>query len=323
MRPRSCADAGFDGVRLLVMGALSPIELDEALAAEADVVVWSEQMVGAVAQAGGGRVHVKLDSGMGRLGTRDPEQGAARGSTCRRDCAGRVGRGNDSLRDRRRSSTTSSLHASSRRSAAGPSELKDVLSGHRRARGQQRRRCCASRAPTSTWFAAASAYTGWTPSGATRWRAGSTLPSSWSPIVAEVKDCAPGQSAGYGRRFVAEQQTLLGVLPIGYGDGWRRALSNNGDVLVGGQRRPIVGTVSMDNLTVDLGVDPDARTLAGGETVLIGARGDQRITAEEVAQRMDTINYEVTCALTGRVPRVYHRDGANERRGARDRPFGA
>ena len=65
------------------MGALSPVELDEALAAEADVVVWSEQMVGAVAQAGGGRVHVKLDSGMGRLGTRDAELGAARGSACR------------------------------------------------------------------------------------------------------------------------------------------------------------------------------------------------------------------------------------------------
>jgi alanine racemase len=80
-------------------------------------------------------------------------------------------------------------------------------------------------------------------------------------------------------------------------------------VLIAGERRPIVGTVSMDNLTVDLGAAPDARTLLGSEAVLIGARGGQRITAEEVARRMHTINYEVTCGLTGRVPRIYHREG--------------
>jgi alanine racemase len=127
--------------------------------------------------------------------------------------------------------------------------------------------------------------------------------------VAEVKGCAPGQSAGYGRRFVAERETFLGVLPIGYGDGWRRALSGNADVLIASERRAIVGTVSMDNLTVELGGAPDAPALRGSEAVLIGARGEQRITAEEVARQMHTINYEVTCALTGRVPRVYHRDG--------------
>jgi alanine racemase len=130
-----------------------------------------------------------------------------------------------------------------------------------------------------------------------------------SSYLAEVKACAPGQSAGYGRRFVAAHETTLGVLPIGYGDGWRRALSDNADVLVAAKRRPIVGTVSMDNLTVDLGDAPEAHTLRGSEAVLIGGRGDQRITAEELAHRMGTINYEVTCGLTARVPRVYHRDG--------------
>jgi alanine racemase len=127
--------------------------------------------------------------------------------------------------------------------------------------------------------------------------------------LAEVKRCAAGQSAGYGRRFVADSDTFLGVLPIGYGDGWRRALSSNADVIVRGNRRAIVGTVSMDNLTVDLGDTPDTHGLCGEEVVLIGARGEERITAEELARRMSTINYEVTCALTARVPRVYHRDG--------------
>src|SRR5271167_1160637 len=128
--------------------------------------------------------------------------------------------------------------------------------------------------------------------------------------VAEVKSCAAGQSAGYGRRFVAERDTHLGVLPLGYGDGWRRGLSNNADILIAGRRCPLVGTVSMDNITVDLGVDPGAERLRGTPAILIGAQGGERITAEEVALRLDTINYEVTCALTGRVPRIYHRDGA-------------
>jgi alanine racemase len=129
-----------------------------------------------------------------------------------------------------------------------------------------------------------------------------------SSYVAEVKGYRAGESAGYGRRFVAEHDTRLAVLPIGYGDGWRRGCSNNADVLIAGRRYPVVGTVSMDNLTVDLG--PDApKELLGEEAILIGAQGAERITAEEVANRLGTINYEVTCALTPRVPRSYHRDG--------------
>jgi alanine racemase len=125
--------------------------------------------------------------------------------------------------------------------------------------------------------------------------------------VADVKRCRPGQSAGYGRRFIAVRDTRLAVLPIGYGDGWRRALTNNAEVLIRGARRPVVGTVSMDNITIDVGPDSDVRS--GDTATLIGADGGERITAEELARRLETINYEITCALLPRVPRVYHRDG--------------
>jgi alanine racemase len=126
---------------------------------------------------------------------------------------------------------------------------------------------------------------------------------SLESYVASVKRFDPGDSAGYGQRWRAEERTWVGVVPIGYGDGWRRALSNNGDVLVRGRRRPLVGTVSMDNITVDLGPDPDVRP--GEPAVLIGRQGDEIILCEDVARRLGTINYEVTCGLTGRVPRVY------------------
>jgi alanine racemase len=125
--------------------------------------------------------------------------------------------------------------------------------------------------------------------------------------LAEVKPIAPGQSAGYGRRFVAERPTWIGTIPVGYGDGVRRALTNNADVLVAGRRVPLVGTVSMDNVTVDLG--PGEPPPPGTVAVLIGADGGERILAEEWARRLSTINYEVTCGISARVPREHHRTG--------------
>ena len=130
-----------------------------------------------------------------------------------------------------------------------------------------------------------------------------------SSYVAEVKRCEPGQSAGYGRRFIAQSPTNIGVVPIGYGDGWRRGLSGNARVLIDGESYPLVGTVSMDSITVDLGDRPGAEGLRGEPAVLIGRSAGARITAEEVALRLATINYEITCGLTARVPRDYHRDG--------------
>ena len=121
---------------------------------------------------------------------------------------------------------------------------------------------------------------------------------SW---VAAVRRFERGDSAGYGRRWTAPEPTWVATVPIGYGDGWRRGLTNDCDVLIGGRRHPLVGTVSMDNVTVALG--PDTDVAVGDEVVLIGAQGDERILAEEVARRLGTINYEITAGLTARVPR--------------------
>lgn len=119
--------------------------------------------------------------------------------------------------------------------------------------------------------------------------------------VAAVKRFPAGQSAGYGRRWQAPADTWVGVVPLGYGDGVRRALTNDCDVLVAGRRYPLVGTISMDNLTVDLG--PETTVEPGAEAVLIGRQGEEEIRAEEIAARLDTINYEVTTAVLPRVPR--------------------
>jgi alanine racemase len=125
--------------------------------------------------------------------------------------------------------------------------------------------------------------------------------------VARIRTLPAGSSVGYGRTFIAEKPTAVALLPIGYGDGVFRVLSNNGCVLMHGQRAPIIGRVSMDQISVDVsgiaGVEQD------DEAVLIGAQGDERITAEEVAVWAGTINYEVTTSLLPRVPRIYMRGG--------------
>src|SRR5205085_5780008 len=128
-----------------------------------------------------------------------------------------------------------------------------------------------------------------------------------SSYVAAVKRAAPGDSAGYGRRYIASDETWIGTLPIGYADGIRRALSGNCDVLIGGRRYPLVGTVSMDNVTIDLGASEPA-VVPGTRATIIGVDGSERQTAEELAMRVGTINYEIVCGISARVPREYHRD---------------
>jgi len=116
-------------------------------------------------------------------------------------------------------------------------------------------------------------------------------------------DLRAGEAIGYGLRFRAERATRIATLGIGYGDGWARAHANNGHALVRGQRVPIVGAVSMDGLTVDIG--GVAGVTYADEFVLIGEQEGARITAEEVAEERRTINYEVTTALRGRLPRLH------------------
>jgi alanine racemase len=305
---RELRQAGIAEPPILVMGALRPGELHEALAASADVVVWSEQYVQAVADAGGGRVHVKLDTGMGRLGTRDAQL-ATRVLELAESTDGVEPVGlmthfatADELDDD--GFFARQLDAFARWAEPLQSANPDLIVHAANSAAMLR--------DASSQFdmvRCGIAVYGMDPFGVDPAERALEPALALSSYVAEVKPCAKGESAGYGRRFIASEDTWLGVLPIGYGDGWRRGLSNNADVLVAGERYPLVGTVSMDNVTIELGGDRACERLRGAPALLIGAEGEQRITAEDVARRLGTINYEVTCGLTPRVPRVYHRDG--------------
>lgn len=125
----------------------------------------------------------------------------------------------------------------------------------------------------------------------------------WVTKVALVKRLEAGDEVGYGLRSKVEQDTTVVTLPVGYGDGYRRATWKiEGAVVIGGKRRNILGVVSMDQIVVDVG---DDRVTPGDEAVLIGRQGEAEVTADDLAGGLDTINYEITCGLTSRVRRVY------------------
>jgi alanine racemase len=110
---------------------------------------------------------------------------------------------------------------------------------------------------------------------------------SWRSYVAQTKTLAAGGSTGYGRRFVAERETRIGLVPVGYGDGFRRGLTGT-EVLVAGTRRRVIGTVSMDSLAVQLGDEPE-----GAPVTLVG----DGLVVEEHARHLGTINYELTTGI--------------------------
>jgi len=303
-------DGGIDAP-ILVMGALSDEELPVALAARADLVAWTPSFVQRLRRARAGsvdapvRVHVKLDTGMGRLGTRDPDEAMRVAETI---VAG-----------------APELELAGAMTHFASADEDPSFTAEQLARFGPFARAMRERWPEIIVHAANSAATlseaashfdlvrcgiaiyGCDPMNRDPAAHGLEPALELTSYVAAVKLARAGESAGYGRRFIAERDTWIATVPIGYADGIRRALSGNCDVLIGGQRYPLVGTVSMDNITVDVGV-PDA-VRCGDPVTIIGADGNERQTAEDLARRVGTINYEILCGLTFRVPRAYHRDG--------------
>jgi alanine racemase len=294
----------FQHVPLLTMGALTAEEVDAAFSAGSELAVWREdfrRLVADRARAHGhrARLHVKYDSGMGRLGNREPGEVLELARACAEDpdleLAGiwtHFATADEPDSDyfdeqlRRFEEVATAVKAEHPQVTVHAANSAAVLRDRRSHFDMAR---CGVAIYGLDPFQRDPAEHGLRPA--------LTLRSH----VADVKRFPAGASAGYGRRWKAPVDTWVGVVPLGYGDGVRRALTNNADVLVGGRRRPLVGTVSMDNITIDLG--PETEVEPGDEAVLIGRQDGEQILAEEIAKRLDTINYEVTCAISPRVPR--------------------
>lgn len=129
----------------------------------------------------------------------------------------------------------------------------------------------------------------------------------WRTEIMRLKELPTGHAVGYGMTFRTRRPSLIATLPVGYADGYNRLLSNRGEVLIRGRRAPVVGRVSMDLVTID--VTDVAGACAGDEVVLLGRGANDWITPEEIASKIGTISYEVLCAVSARVPRVYRDSG--------------
>jgi len=294
----------FQHVPLLTMGALTEEEADTVLSAGSELAVWDEgfrRLVADRARAHGhpARVHVKHDSGMGRLGNPDSDEVLELVRACALDpdleLAG-IWTHFATADELDSDYFEEQLERFEKVAAVVKEEHPGVLVHAANSAAVLRDR----RAHFGMARCGVAIY-GLDPFQRDPAEQGLRPALTLSSHVADVKRFPAGASAGYGRRWKAAVDTWVGVIPVGYGDGVRRALTNNAEVLVRGRRYPLVGTVSMDNITIELGRATDVEP--GDEAVLIGRQGDEQILAEEVAHRLDTITYEVTCAISPRVPR--------------------
>jgi alanine racemase len=297
----------FPQVPLLTMGALSTDDLDAALSAGSEVAVWHEdfrRQISDRARAHGRAigVHVKYDSGMGRLGNRDPAAVLALARACAEDphldltgvwthfATADEPDSDSGFFDEQVDRFTTVVGAVKAEFPGVMAHAANSAAVFRDRRSHFDMARCGVAVYGLDPFQGDPAERGLAPV------------LSLHSYVADVKRFGAGDSVGYGRKWRAEGDTRIGVLPLGYGDGVRRGLSNNAEVLVRGRRHPLVGTVSMDNVTIELG--PDSEVEPGDEAVLIGSQGEETILAEQVASRLGTINYEVTCGISARVPRL-------------------
>lgn len=301
--------ASFPRIPTLALGILSMAEVDQVLSCGAELGCSSAEELDLIetrARALGARaeIHLKFDSGMGRLGTSSTVEILAMASRCSEAPGLRLS-----------GVWTHFASADDRHSGQFDAQLDSFEAIAREVR---------SISPTAVIHAANSAAVlRDVRSHFDMARCGVALygldpfqsdPRPWDLVpamslhsrVGPIREIRPGGGVGYGPSWRAGRWSRVGVVPIGYGDGVRRALSNVARVLVGGESVPVVGTISMDSLTVDLTSVP--WVARGDRVTILGDQGAHRVLAEELARHLGTINYEITCGVSKRVPRIARRD---------------
>ncbi len=290
--------AGVDAP-ILIMGPLLGEEVARASAARVALTAWTPEMVERAAESGV-PVHLKLDTGMGRLGAR-PEAVDALAGAAERSGAQVTGvMTHFATADERDGEGARFFHEQLVRFRGAATGLRHRFPGADLHAANSAATLHEPRAAFDMVRCGVALY-GCSPFGTDPAEHGLRPAMALESYLASVKTLRSRDSVGYGRTFRAGRGTRIGLVPLGYADGYARALSNVAVALVGGRRVRVVGTVSMDQITVDLG--PSGDEAVGDPVVLVGAQGDERILAEEMAAWRATINYEVTCGVGARVPR--------------------
>jgi len=297
-----------DGIqaRLLLLSATLPEHSEAIVAYDCETVVGTVEMLEALAQdaSRAGKqvnVHIKVDTGMGRTGIR-PDEVPEFLEHCRRF---------ESLQVRGIMSHFPCADALDKTQSLEAIEAFEGLTELARAYGIEFRHMANSAAifdlPDSLFDAVRPGISiyGLRPS----WeiqneRVNELRPVlEWKSRITFLKEMPAGTGLSYGHTFHTQRPSLIATVPVGYGDGLNRSLSNNLDMLVHGRRCPQVGRITMDQCLIDV-TELRGRVALGDEVVIIGRQQDETITADELAEKLGTINYEIVTCISQRVPRI-------------------
>ena len=296
--------AGIEG-EILVLGAAMPCAAEEAVRYGLTQTVFTPEMVRlleaeAVKQGRDALVHVKLDTGMNRIGLRTEAEAKELAQTFQSCPHVKVGGIYTHFADADNPCESGALNEFSRQQLRRFIELRAFFDAD----------IPSHVANSAMSLLAPEAYFDMVREGISLYGYPPVhthlqfVPAmSWMTEVVHIKEIKAGETIGYGRSFTAEKDMRIATVAVGYGDGYHRSCSNRGEMLIRGVRVPIVGRVCMDQTMLDVTHLPQCAV--GDEAVIFGRQGDAQITAEEVAAWADTISYEVLLSITPRVPRCY------------------
>lgn len=305
-RPRMAAKMRQEGIKgnILVLGYIAPERIQEMICLDVSLTVWTEEHLKLVAQAARScsttaHIHLLVDSGMGRLGCLPGE----------------------TLHLARRIAQSKELNfeglfshlARADEADASPTRLQETVFQQVIEELESEKllpeiihlaNSAGSLSHPSTrqhLIRPGIILYGLAPSPEVQLPEGIEPILSWKSVLASIKLLPPNHGISYGHAYVTQEEELIGVVPVGYADGFRRVPGSQ--VLINGVKVPIIGRVCMDQFMVKLEGVPNPQV--GDEVVLIGKQGEQQITADDLASTWQTINYEVTCGIGARVPRIY------------------
>jgi alanine racemase len=289
---------------ILLLGYTPPDKYDEMIASQVSVTVWNPAQVEIAHKAAErtGKVahlHLKLDSGMSRLGIQ--AEGAAELAHWMATKPGIFFEGVFTHFARADETETATTDLQEKRFCAAIEALD--AAGLRPGLVHAANSAAGLTRPSAYFnlVRAGIAMYGLHPSPQCPLPADFRPALQWKTVLSQVKTLPPGRGVSYGHLYTTQADERIGTLPVGYADGMRCTSGNL--ALVGGRRVPVIGRICMDQMMVQLTGVPDAN--AGDEVVLIGKQGEESLSAEELASNWGTINYEVTCGLAARVPRAY------------------
>ena len=289
---------------ILLLGHTPTGRLTETINNQISLTVWENAQVKQASKIGirlgkSARLHLKVDTGMGRLGT-TPE-GAIRLAKFINQQQGVILEGIFTHFARADEIDT---NTSTKQETKFRHTLNELNSINITPRVIHAANSAASLTRPSACFdmiRLGIAMYGLNPSNEVRIPSSMTPALSWKSVLSQVKELPAKFGLSYGHEYQTKGKELIGTIPVGYADGYRR--TKNNIVLVNGHRAPVVGRVCMDQILVKL--DKKVEAQSGQEVVLLGVQGNERISAEEIAKSWNTINYEVVCGISSRVPRFY------------------